>query len=107
MSPSISPAGSKIEKGRRAHEIGALQRASEIGVTGTVHWDLVGTWNVAQSRFLPQYAHAGGPVRGIFAVNVPYLAPAFSWPQSQFFKLVSGADGSQIALFRPREWRGR
>jgi hypothetical protein len=78
-----------------------------LGVTGTVHWDWAGTWAEAEEKFLPKYARAGGAVRGIFPVNVPYLLPTFPWwPAEQFFEVLTGADGGKLALFRPRTWRG-
>ncbi len=81
--------------------------ACVLGVAGTVHWDWAGTWHTAEDHFLPKYARAGGPIRGIFPVNVPYLFPTFTWwPRDQFFEVLTGAGGGRLALFRPREWRG-
>lgn len=81
--------------------------ACVLGVTGTVHWDWAGTWHEAEDRFLPRYARAGGPIRGVFPVNVPYLLPTFTWwPADRFFEVLTGAGGGRVALFRPREWRG-
>ncbi len=78
-----------------------------LGNTGTVHWDWFGTWNDAEDHFLPKYARADGVIRGVFPVNVPYSLPTFTWwPNDRFYELVAGADGSKLALFRPREWRG-
>jgi len=78
-----------------------------LGVSGTVHWDWAGTWHDAEDHFLPKYARAGGPIRGVFPVNVPYLFPTFTWwPQDQFYEVLTGAGGGRLALFRPREWRG-
>jgi hypothetical protein len=78
-----------------------------LGVTGTIHWDWAGTWSDAEEKFLPKYARADGSIRGIFPVNVPYLFPTFTWwPGDQFFEVLTGADGGQLALFKPREWRG-
>ncbi len=78
-----------------------------LGISGTVHWDWAGTWRDAERSFLPKYARASGYVRGVFPVNVPYLLPTFTWwPRDQFFEILTGADGGQLALFRPREWRG-
>jgi len=38
---------------------------------------------------------------------VPYLFPPFTWwPSTRFFEVLTGADGGQLAVFRPREWRG-
>ncbi len=78
-----------------------------LGINGTVHWDWAGTWRDAEGYFLPKYARQGGPIRGVFPVNVPYLLPTFTWwPAEQFFEVLTGADGGRVALFRPREWRG-
>ncbi|MDI1444018.1 hypothetical protein [Polyangium sp. 6x1] len=78
-----------------------------LGLTGVVHWDWLGTWHDAEDHFLPKYATAGGSIRGVFPMNVPYLLPAFTWwPEDQFFEVLTGADGAKLALFRPREWRG-
>jgi len=81
--------------------------ACVLDVAGTVHWDWAGTWHTAEDHFLPKYARAGGPIRGVFPVNVPYLFPTFTWwPQSRFYELLTGPGGGRLALFRPREWRG-
>lgn len=56
---------------------------------------------------MPKYAAANSSIRGIFPVNVPYLFPTFTWwPEDQFFEVLTNADGGNVALFRPREWRG-
>ena len=78
-----------------------------LGITGTVHWEMIGSWDDAEFKFLPKYAHAEGTIRGIFPVNVPYMLPMFdAWPAEQFSEILTGADGTKVALFRPREWRG-
>ena len=83
------------------------QDACVLGISGTVHWDWTGTWHDAEDSFLPRYARAGGTIRGVFPVNVPYLVATFPWwPAHQFFEVLRGADGGRVALFRPREWRG-
>lgn len=83
------------------------QDARILGVTGTVHWDWADSWHKAEDHFLPKYAHKQGAIRGVFPVNVPYLFPAFPWwPATRFFELLGGPDGSKVAVFRPREWRG-
>lgn len=82
------------------------QDACTLGVTGVVHWDWSGTWQDAERNFLPKYARLGGAIRGVFAMNVPYVLPAFSWPATRFFTILTGADGGQVALFKPRSWRG-
>lgn len=88
--------------------VAATERdACILGVSGTVHWDWAGTWHDAEETFLPRYATLGGPVRGVFPVNVPYLVEAFPWwPDDRFVEVLSGADGGRVAVFRPREWRG-
>lgn len=71
----------------------------------TVHWDWFETWEDAEQRLLPKYA--GGPVRGIYPVNVPYLFDAFpGWPADRFFHVLTGAEGGEVVVFRPRQWRG-
>jgi len=78
-----------------------------LGVAGAVHWDWNGTWHDAEGHFLPKYASAAGPIRGIFPVNVPYMNAMFDWwPQDRFYEVLTGKDGGKLALFRPREWRG-
>lgn len=80
--------------------------ACTLGVTGTVHWDWLGTWNDAEDHFLPKYTKAG-VIRGVFPVNVPYNFPTFTWwPNERFYEILTGPDGHKLALFRPREWRG-
>lgn len=83
------------------------QDARVLGINSTVHWDWFDTWRSAEKSFLPKYARASGSIRGIFPVNVPYMFPTFSWwPADQFFKVLVGKDGSEVVVFRPREWRG-
>lgn len=78
-----------------------------LGTTGVVHWDWLDSWQDAQTTFLPKYAKQGGAVRGLFAVNVPYLIEPFpSWPADKFYEVLTGADGGRAVLFRQREWRG-
>lgn len=78
-----------------------------LGVGGTVHWDWFETWPTAEARFLPRYARADGAIRGVFPVNVPYMLPTFPWwSPDEFFRALPGDDGSEVAVFRPREWRG-
>jgi len=83
------------------------QDARILGVNSTVHWDWFETWESAESNFLPKYAKADGVIRGLFPINVPYMFPAFAWwPSDQFFNVLTGEDGSEVVLFRPRQWRG-
>lgn len=83
------------------------QDARILGVNSTVHWDWADTWAEAEDRFLPRYARADGVIRGVYPVNVPYMLPAFPWwPEDRFFRVLEGADGGRVVVFRPREWRG-
>lgn len=99
---------SSLAESEQDRFVAATERdACILGISGTVHWDWAGTWRDAEGYFLPKYAHAGGTIRGVFPVNVPYLLPAFTWwPADQFYEVLTGADGGRLALFRPREWRG-
>ena len=81
--------------------------ASLLGITGTVHWEWFTDWDDAEEVFLPRYANAAGPIRGVFPVSVPYKAAAFpQWPKSQFYSIFTGPDGGRVVVFRSREWRG-
>ena len=83
------------------------QDARLLGVKSVVHWDWMGTWRDAEESFLPRYARSGGPIRGIFPVNVPYLMPAFDgWTSDEFYRVLAGEDGTKLVVFRPFSWRG-
>ena len=83
------------------------QDARILGISSTVHWDWWETWHRAEDHFLPKYAWQGGAIRGVFPINVPYMFPTFSWWDSDlFFEVLVGEDGSEIVVFRPRQWRG-
>ncbi len=83
------------------------QDARVLGVNSTVHWDWFDTWKRAEDHFLPKYARAEGVIRGVFPVNVPYMSPTFTWwPSDRFFNVLAGEDGSEVVVFRPRQWRG-
>ncbi len=78
-----------------------------LGITGTVHWEWFDAWERAEEQFLPRYARAGGAIRGVFPVNVPYMFPTFTWwDPDAFFAVLTGDDGGEVAVFRPRQWRG-
>lgn len=78
-----------------------------LGATSVVHWDYFGTWNDAEALFLPKYARAGGAIRSVVPVNVPYFVDAFPWwPDESFYQVLTGEDGSPLVVFRPRQWRG-
>lgn len=73
----------------------------------TVHWEWFQSWRDAVQGIIPRYAHAGGQIRGVFPVNVPYLFEAFTWwPAGQMVDVITGDDGGAVALFRPQSWRG-
>jgi hypothetical protein len=88
--------------------VAATERDARIlGVSSTVHWEWFDSWHNAEDHFLPKYATANGAIRGVFPVNVPYKFNAFAWwPKERFYEVLTGADGGQVAVFRPREWRG-
>ena len=73
-----------------------------LGTHSTVDWEWFISWKQAVNQFFPKYAK-NNVIRGIIAVNVPYLLTAFpSWPDDQFYEIIN----ERVALFRPREWRG-
>jgi hypothetical protein len=81
--------------------------AAVLGIHSTVHWDWNDEWGAAEAHFLPKYAHQGGAIRGVFPVNVPFMLPTFTWwDPDRFFQALVGEDGSEIVVFRPRQWRG-
>lgn len=88
--------------------VAATERDARIlGAHGTVHWDVNATWRDAEDVFLPKYAHAGGVIKAIVPVNVPYVYPAFPWwSPSEFYRVLTGDDDTPMVVFRPREWRG-
>jgi hypothetical protein len=73
-----------------------------LGIHTTVDWEWFTSWRRTVTKFYPKYAK-NNVIRGIIAVNVPYLVEAFpSWPEDQFYDIID----ERVALFRPREWRG-
>ena len=58
-------------------------------------------WGKAIKDFYPRYA-AAGVVQGLFAVNVPYMAPIPAFGLAEHYKVLDG----KTVLFRPKEWRG-
>jgi len=78
--------------------------AALLNSSASVAWEVDGTWEAAIGSYFPRYA--GGQLRAMFAVNVPYLLPTVAWGNASVL-LVAGAAGSApLALFAPREWRG-
>lgn len=77
-----------------------------LGTEGVVHWEWFTDWRRTENELLPKYARRDGAIRGVVAVNVPYLFPTFTWGRNQFFKVLVGPDAGQSVLFRPRVWRG-
>ncbi len=95
------------EKAQNGFVSATEQDARILGLRGTVHWDWLGTWQDAEDHFLPKYARADGVIQGVFPVNVPYMFDPFPWwPKEQFFRALVGQDGTEIVVFRSREWRG-
>lgn len=81
--------------------------ARVLGVQSVVHWEWFDSWRSAENSFLPKYARSEGAIRGIFPVNVPYMFPAFPWwPSDKFYNVLTGKDGTEVVVFRPRSWRG-
>ncbi|HMV69623.1 MAG TPA: hypothetical protein PKA64_22465 [Myxococcota bacterium] len=97
---------SSLNEADQARFVTATERdASVLGVHGVVHWDWLDTWRDAEDHVLPRYA--GGPITGVFPVNVPYLLDPFPWwPADRFYEVLTGDDGGEVVVFRPREWRG-
>lgn len=80
--------------------------ATLLNASSTVEWEFVGTWASAIKDYLPRYA-ARGIVRGLFAVNVPYMLPVDEFAADEFYKVLkSPTSPSSTVLFRPFEWRG-
>lgn len=78
-----------------------------LGIHSVVHWDWLDTWHQAEDHFLPKYANGSGDIFGVFTINVPFMFPNFDWwPDDQFFKVLTGNNGGEVAVFRPRSWRG-
>lgn len=78
-----------------------------LGLQSTVHWEVSETWEEAEEHFLPKYARQDGAIRGVFPVNVPFMFPTFTWwDPDWFFRVLTGDDGGEVAVFRPRQWRG-
>lgn len=88
--------------------VAETERAGRIlGTRSVVHWEWFQSWRDAVDGILPKYAHAGGQIRGIFPINVPYLFEAFTWwNDDTLVEVLEGADGGKVALFRPESWRG-
>ena len=81
--------------------------ARVLGIHGVVHWDWNDSWREAEDHLLPKYARQGGAIQGVFPINVPFMLPTFPWWKAErFFKVLVGEDGTEIVVFRPRQWRG-
>ncbi len=100
------PTSLRAEDGDRF--VAATERDARIlGVQSVIHWDWFTTWTDAEQRLLPKYAKLDGAIRGIFPINVPYAIPAFPrWAPTEFYRVLSGADGGKAVVFKPRQWRG-
>lgn len=73
-----------------------------LSTNAAVAWEFALTWEHALDSYFPRY-DAAGVVEALFAVDVPFMIPAFVFGD-HFFKLVG--NHSRVAVFRPREWRG-
>ena len=76
-----------------------------MNTSGSVTWEMVGTWPAAIEHFYPRYV-SRGITRGLFAVQVPYMLPVLAFGRDEQYKLLGMGDASTVAIFRPREWRG-
>lgn len=72
--------------------------------SGSVEWEFLGTWLHAFQKYLPRYS-GRNIVRGLFAVNVPYMLPVAEFGIHEQFKVVG--DKQNVVVFRPNEWRGQ
>lgn len=72
-----------------------------MSASASVHWEWTLTWERAIKHFFPRYAERG-IVRGLFAVNVPFMIPVLAFGLSEQYKIFGG----KVVLFRPHEWRG-
>ena len=100
--PGLMPAA------EQARFASATERVAGIlGTHSVIHWEWYTDWQRSRAEFLPRYAHAGGQIRGVFPMNVPYLIEAFpSWPPEQEYEVITGPDGGETVLFRSHSWRG-
>ena len=78
-----------------------------LNTSGVVEWEMYDTWRDAVRDYYPRYNH-NAIVRGLFAVNVPYILPTGMFRPGEFYKIIGDttADGSTTVLFKLREWRG-
>jgi hypothetical protein len=81
-----------------------------LNTSGAVDWELATTWHNAIHHYFPRFLEHN-VVKGIFAVNVPFNIPIFSFHRrNEFYKIITPAqsktDARAVVLFRPREWRG-
>ena len=73
-----------------------------MSTSGTIEWEWIGHWQSALENYYPRY-NTNGIIKGIFTVNVPYNLPIPTlFKHDEYYKMV----GDNVALFRPREWRG-
>ena len=78
--------------------------AALLNTRASVAWEVEGTWEAAIGSYFPRYA--GGQLRAMFAVNVPYLLPAAAWGNASVLLVAGAGGGAPLARFAPREWRG-
>eukprot|EP00013_Stygamoeba_regulata_P004035 CAMPEP_0177641364 /NCGR_PEP_ID=MMETSP0447-20121125/7026_1 /TAXON_ID=0 /ORGANISM="Stygamoeba regulata, Strain BSH-02190019" /LENGTH=617 /DNA_ID=CAMNT_0019143475 /DNA_START=168 /DNA_END=2021 /DNA_ORIENTATION=+ len=96
--PSMFPADVQ------AAAVAALEeQARMLAVDTTVSWEWFYDWARGFSHYYPRYG-AAGLVRGVFAVNVPFMLPVLEFGRESY-KVLHGA-AHPVVMFRPREWRG-
>jgi len=78
----------------------------------TVEWEFMGTWENAIQTYIPRYGN-NGIIKGLFAVNVPYMIPIIEFGVNQTYIVVNSSTNKKESLsagptflFRPNEWRG-
>eukprot|EP00854_Cymbomonas_tetramitiformis_P005561 gene5561-6746_t len=72
-----------------------------LNTSASVTWEWFDTWSTAIKHVYPKYAKQN-TVRGLFAVNVPYMFPVLNFGPKEHYKILGG----KVVLFKPREWRG-
>lgn len=71
-----------------------------LNASTTVEWEMLGTWENAIQTYVPRYTK-NGIIKGLFAVNVPYMVPIIEFGENEYYKNCNGT-----FLFKPNEWRG-
>ena len=75
-----------------------------MNTSATVEWEWFDTWPNALSDYYPRYSDRG-IVRGLFAVNVPYMLPIWLFKPNEYYRIIDPRGvrvSSPLVLFRPR-----